>query len=205
MNIQGSPEWLAERAGHATASCFKDVLAKIKTGEANDRRKYRMQLVTERLTGIPVETYQNAAMARGTATEPMAREAYEVESGEWVEQVGFLKHPGMTWTGASPDGLIGEDGGIEIKCPFNSTVHVETLQGGIMPPEHRPQVQGVMWVTGRKWIDFISYDPRMPAKLRLFVYRVQRDEAYIATLAEQVEKFLAEVDRQHQSLLELAA
>lgn len=202
--IQGSTEWLAERAGHATASRFKDILATIKTGEAATRRNYRVQLVTERLTGIPCQSFTNAAMEYGTATEPLAREAYEAETGELVEQVGFLKHPALTWTGASPDGLIGDEGGIEIKCPFQSTVHVETLQGG-MPTEHRPQIQGVLWVSGRKWIDFISFDPRMPEKLRLHVERVNRDDKYIADLEKSVTSFLMEVAQQTESLLKRAA
>lgn len=204
MNIQGSEEWLAERAGHATASRFSDVLAKIKTGEAAVRRNYRLQLVTERLTGIPAESYQNAAMAWGTEQEPFARAFYEAETGDMVEQVGFIKHPGLAWAGASPDGLIGTDGGIEIKCPFQSSVHVETLQSG-MPSEHKAQVQGVMWVTGRKWIDFISYDPRMPEKLRLYVQRIERDDAYIAELEKSVSAFLSEVAQQHAALMKRAA
>lgn len=201
---QGSEAWLVERAGHATASRFKDVLATIRTGEAATRRNYRLQLVTERLTGIPCETYQNAAMAWGTEQEPFGLEAYEAETGEIVERVGFLKHPVMTWAGASPDGLIGTDGGIEAKCPYQSTVHVETLQGG-MPAEHIAQVQGNLWVTGRKWWDFISFDPRMPPKLQLYVERIKRDEDYIAKLAEAVKVFLTEVEKQHQWLMLRAA
>lgn len=203
--VQGSEAWLAERAGHATASRFCDVLATVKTGEAADRRKYRIQLVTERLTGVASTSYENDAMRWGKALEAEAREAYEAHSGEVVKQVGFLKHPKVEWTGASPDGLIGSAGGLEIKCPYESSVHVLTLQGGIMPTEHRAQVQGNMWVTGRQWWDFVSYDPRMPPKLRLFVQRVKRDEVYIATLAEAVGKFLGEVDKQLRALMEMAA
>lgn len=191
---QGSPEWLAQRAGHVTASRFKDVLAKIKTGESASRRNYRLQLVTERLTGRPCDTYTNAAMEWGTATEPFARAAYESARTLMVDETGFILHPEVKWVGASPDGLIGKDGGCEIKCPAQSTVHVETLECG-MPPEHRAQVQGTLWVTGRKWWDFISYDPRLPAHLQLYVERVERDEAYIKTLAEEVAKFLAEVEQ----------
>lgn len=190
---QGSPEWLSARAGHCTASRFKDVLAKIKTGEAASRRNYRVQLVTERLTGTPCDSYSNAAMEWGTATEPYARAAYEAARTLMVDETGFLLHPDVPFVGASPDGLVGDDGGCEIKCPYQSTVHVETLEGG-MPSEHRAQVQGTLWVTGRAWWDYISFDPRMPAHLQLYVERIERDQAYIDTLAAEVAKFLAEVD-----------
>lgn len=198
---QGTPEWLAARAGHCTASRFADVLARLKGGgEAAGRKAYKLQLVTERLTGQPVETYKNAAMEHGTLTEPFARAAYETVRELMVDETGFLLHPSMEWVGGSPDGLVGEEGLIEIKCPYNSVVHVETLTGG-MPTEHRAQVQGLLWITGRQWADFISFDPRMPEKLRLYVERVQRDDDYIKALAEEVEKFLAEVDKQHQWIL----
>lgn len=197
---QGSPEWLSARAGHCTASRFKDVLAKIKTGEAAGRRNYRIQLVTERLTHRPCESFTNAAMEWGTATEPHARAAYETAKALMVDEAGFLHHPDVLWVGASPDGLIGKDGGCEIKCPHQSTVHVETLEGG-MPPEHRAQVQGVLWVTGRQWWDFVSFDPRMPTHLQLYVERVERDEAYIATLAAEVERFLSEVEGMCERLM----
>ena len=198
---QGTVAWLAERAGHCTASRFKDVLAAIKVGEAATRRNYRMQLVTERLTGIPQESYHNAAMQWGTDTEPYAREAYEIETGDVVEQAGFLPHSDMPWVGCSPDGLLGIEGGIEIKCPERSVIHVETLQGGSVPTEHVAQIQGSMWVTGRRFWDFVSYDPRMPEKLRLYIQRVKRDDEYIANLAKQVALFLAEVDKLHKQLL----
>lgn len=201
---QGTPEWLAARAGHCTASRFKDVLATIKTGEAATRRNYRIQLVTERLTGQPCETYTNTAMAWGTEQESHARAFYEAETGDMVSEVGFIVHPGMTWTGASPDGLVGEDGAIEIKCPFQSTVHVETLQSG-MPNEHIAQIQGVLWVTGRQWCDFVSFDPRMPEKLKMHVQRIERNAGYIEQLATNVTAFLAEVSAQHESLLKRAA
>lgn len=199
---QGTPEWLAARAGHVTASRFKDVLAKARSGsggEAATRRAYKMQLVTERLTGQPCETYKNAAMEWGTATEPYARAAYETERGLMVDESGFLPHPTVQWVGASPDGLIGADGGCEIKCPANSVVHVETLAGG-MPLEHRAQVQGTLWVTGRAWWDYISFDPRMPPKLRLYIERVKRDEEYIKRLADEVSGFLVEVEKMRQQV-----
>lgn len=200
MIEQGSQEWLLARAGHATASRFADVMAKVRTGEAKTRSDYRWELVTERLTGQPVPQYVSKAMQRGTLLEPEARAAYEAETGDLVERVGFLPHPSIEWCGASPDGLIGKDGGCEIKCPDNPVIHVQTIKGG-MPEEHRPQVQGGMWVTGRQWWDFISYDPRMPESMQLYVERIKRDEAYIESLAAEVTRFLAEVARDHAGLL----
>lgn len=194
MSAQGTAAWLAERAGHATASRFKDILAQIRSGEAASRRNYRVQLITERLTGIPANGYTNAAMQWGVDNEPFARMAYEAATGAVVEETGFLRHPAIPWCGASPDGLIDADGGIEIKCPFESSVHVETLIAQRMPPDHLAQVQGCLWVSGRRWWDFISYDPRMPAHLRLFVQRIQRDDVYIQRLAKEVADFLAEVE-----------
>lgn len=203
MIEQGTPEWLALRAGHVSASVFKDVLAKTKTGEAAVRKALRLKLVTERLTGQPVETYKNGAMEWGTNTEPLARLAYEAKSGNLVEEEGFLLHPTIKWVGCSPDGLIDSDGGLEIKCPFNSCVHVQTLEEG-MPPEHKAQVQGAMWVTGRDWWDFVSFDPRMPAGLQLHIERVIRDVEYIKTLEEEVVRFLGEVEADLARLLKLA-
>lgn len=190
MNAQNSPEWFAERCGLATASRFSDVLAKIKSGEASGRRNYRAQLVCERLTKVPAETYSNAAMKWGTETEPLARMAYEATAGIMVEEVGFIRHATML-AGASPDGLIGEIGLVEIKCPLTAQ-HIEALLSG-MPPLHIAQIQGQMWVTGRQWCDFVSFDPRMPEKLQLYVQRVVRDDSYIANLAAEVGAFLLEV------------
>lgn len=199
--VQGSPEWLAARAGKITASRFSAVMAKNKTaGEAATRRDYRWELLTERLTGRPVESYINKAMEWGTANEPLAREAYEAETGELVQRVGFILHPDHETIGCSPDMLVGERGGGEIKCPYSSVVHVQTLKGG-MPTEHRAQVQGAMWVTGRDWWDFVSFDPRMPEHLQLYIERVKRDEAYIAELAAECMRFEQEISRDHEGLL----
>ena len=129
--IQGSPEWLQARLGHVTASRFKDVLAKVKSGEAASRRNYRVELAVQRLTGQIAESYTNGAMQWGTQTEPDARDAYAFATDSQVEQCGFLHHPDLEWVGCSVDGLVGEDGGIEIKCPFQSAVHVDTLLGGV--------------------------------------------------------------------------
>lgn len=197
---QRTEAWLQERIGHCTASQFSDVLSKIKTGEAATRRKYRIKLITERLTGMPVQGYVNAAMQWGTQTEPEARMAYEALRGALVEETGFLKHPRMAWCGASPDGLVGDDGMVEIKCP-ESTTHLEWMDGHAVPAEHIPQIQGQMLVTGRKWVDFVSYDPRFPAHLQLFVVRVPRDEEYIQKLEAEVSRFLAEVNTSYNALM----
>jgi putative phage-type endonuclease len=198
--VQGSDEWRAARAGKVTASRFCDVMAKIKVGEAKVRIDYRWELLAERLTGCPHEGYSNKAMEWGTNHEAEARDAYEAETGAWVDRAGFVTHPDHPMIGCSPDGLIGADGGQEIKCPFSSVVHVQTIKGG-MPSEHRAQVQGTMWIMGRAWWDFVSFDPRMPEHLRLYVERIKRDEEYIAQLAAEVVKFEAEVTRDLQGLL----
>jgi putative phage-type endonuclease len=197
---QGSAEWLAERAGHCTASRFKDVLATIRSGEAADRAKYRWQLVTERLTGQPVESFQNDAMRWGLEMEAAARAAYEIETGLTVELCEFVKHAKVEWVGASPDGKSSATVGLEIKCPFNSVVHVQTLGGGV-PNHHIAQIQGQMWVCGFEAVDFVSFDPRMPAHLQIYVERVKRNDIYIANLAKEVGAFLEEVKRQHVSIL----
>ena len=197
---QGTEEWAKERAGCATASRFSDVMAKIKVGEATTRIKYRIQLVTERLTGVPVEGYTKAIMLRGIETEPEARMAYEAERGVIVEEVGFVKHPTIPNCGASPDGLVGDEGMAEIKCP-ESTTHLTWMEAGRLPPEHIAQIQGQMAVCGRQWVDFVSYDPRFPPGLQLFVVRVNRDEAYIKDLETEVRVFLAGVDAMIERLL----
>lgn len=198
---QGTPEWLQERCGHVTASEFSSVMAKIKTGEAATRRSYRMRVVTERLTQQPVETYYNKAMEWGNAHQKDAMVAYEALSGTIVEEVGFIKHPTVAFVGASPDGLIGEDGGVEIKCPYSSVVHVETISNG-MPPEHIAQIQGNLWVSDRQWWDFICFDPRMPEHLQLYIQRIERDEKYIEELVAEIGRFLAETDALYRRLME---
>jgi putative phage-type endonuclease len=197
---QRTDAWFAERAGHCTASRAADVLAKIKSGEAALRRKYRLNLVTERLTGNPVTGYQNAAMIWGTQTEPEARMALEATTGALVQEVGFIKHPTIPWVGCSPDGVIGDDGLLEIKCP-ESTTHLEWLEQNRVPPEHIPQLQFQLWVTERKWVSFASYDPRFPPGLQLFIVRVERDEDYIKQLHADVCAFLLEVEGMVERLL----
>lgn len=196
--LQRSDEWFQQRCGLATASRFKDILARIKSGEAAIRKNYKAQLVVERLTGIVQESYTNQAMQYGADTEPQARAAYEFMSGNQVEELGFVQHSELL-AGCSPDGLIGTEGGIEIKCPFQSSVHIETLLNG-MPPEHMAQIQGALWITGRAWWDFVSFDARLPVHLQLYVKRIERDVKYITDLEADVVQFLDEVSELVQRL-----
>lgn len=197
---QGSDEWLRERSGHVTASRLSDVLAKGKTGEAAGRRNYRMQLVTERLVCGPVDQYKNAAMQWGNDHEEEARATVEQELGITIITTGFVKHPKHEWLGCSPDGLIDHDGLVQIKCPYVSTNHVETIFTGVVPPQYISQIQGEMWVTGRLYSIYASYDPRMPQNLRLFTKRVERDDKFIRAMELEVLTFLAETEAMHKRL-----
>ena len=192
MVEQGTPEWHQLRLGKVTASRVSDVMAKIKTGESASRKNYRAELVVQRLTGLPSESFTNAAMEWGTATEPMARIAYEIAKEVLVEQVGFIEHPTIAMFGCSPDGLA-HDGMIEIKCP-NSATHIEYLTDNKAPAKYINQMQCQMAVTGRKWCDFVSFDPRLPEDLQLFVVRVERDQKYIDSMEVEVVEFLTEVE-----------
>jgi putative phage-type endonuclease len=188
---QRSEEWFKARLGKVTASRVVDVLAKIKSGESASRRNYKIQLVSERLTGEKQETYVNQAMQDGIDREFYAREKYVQQFGE-VEEVGFIQHPTLE-AGASPDGLVGTDGIIEIKCPMGST-HTETLMTQDIPSKYVPQVQFQLLVTGRKWCDFVSYNPMFPEHLQVFVKRIEADPVYQKELESEVRKFLEEVD-----------
>lgn len=190
---QRSEEWFAARLGRVTASRVADVVAKTKSGYSTSRANYMAELLCERLTGTKGEFYQNAAMAWGTNTEPMAREAYEGASGALVYETGFVLHPTIEMAGASPDGLIGDTGLVEIKCPFTAT-HIDTLLSGKAPAKYMAQMQWQMACTDRDWCDFVSYDPRMPENMRLFISRVARDNVAIRELESEINKFLAELD-----------
>lgn len=193
MIVQGTPEWFAVRAGKVTASRVADVIAKTKSGPSASRANYAAQLVCERLTGTVEAGFSSAAMVWGTETEPQAREAYEDHTREFVDQVAFLDHPTIAMTGASPDGLVGTDGLLEIKCPATAT-HLETLITGKPAGKYVTQMMWQMACTDRQWCDFASFDPRLPEELRLFVVRVPRDDEMIATLEAEVIDFLAEID-----------
>jgi len=191
---QRTDEWYAARLGKVTASRLSDVLATIKTGEAAARANYRIELVAERLTGKSTPSFTSAAMQWGVDCEPMARSAYETATGLIVTEVGFVDHPTIAMTGASPDGLVGDDGLIEIKCPDTKT-HIETLTSKQVPPKYIPQMQWQMACTGRAWVDFVSFDPRLPEHLMLEIIRVDRDQSLIDKYSEAVNRFLADVSQ----------
>jgi putative phage-type endonuclease len=190
---QRSTEWFAARAGKVTASCISKVMARTKTGYGADRGNYLAQLVVERLTGTAEPGFTNAAMQWGTDKEPDARACYEFECGVTVVEVGFAEHPTIAMAGASPDGLVGNDGLVEIKCP-NTATHIATLTGAPIDDKYVRQMQFQMACTGRQWCDFVSYDPRMPVEMQLHVRRVERDDELVAKIEEEVTNFLAEVE-----------
>ena len=202
MIEQGTPEWFAQRLGKVTASRVADIIAKTKTGVAASRGNYLAQLVAERLTGQAADSFKSGAMQHGTETEPMARMAYETEAGQMVTEVAMIQHPKIEMAGASPDGLVGEDGLVEIKCP-NTSTHIATLMADKAPSGYMAQMQWQMACTGRAWVDFVSFDPRMPEDMQLFIKRVPRDEKLIAEYEAEVVKFLAEVQETVDKLIEL--
>lgn len=190
---QKTDEWFAARIGKATASKIADVMAKTKSGPSAMRANYAAQLITERLTGKPTEGYSNAAMAWGTETEPQARAAYAWLTDNDVTECGFFDHPKIAMSGASPDGLVGSEGLLEIKCP-NSATHIATLRGDAIDGKYMKQMQWQMACTGRLWCDFASFDPRLPEPMQLHVTRVARDGAMISEMETEVAAFLSEVD-----------
>ena len=200
---QGSEEWFAARLGIPTASRFGDVMAKGRGNQPSASRKnYMAQLLLERLTGARQETYQNAAMQWGTETEPLAREAYEAETGELVEQVGFVNMvSGTGKIGASPDGLVGEDGLLEIKCPEPAQSLQNALDGEYHKKYHW-QVQGQLLVTGRKWCDFVVFDPRLPEPMQYHCTRLGADDSAIAELGVGLDEFCKELDEMETKLKE---
>lgn len=196
---QRSTEWFEARLGKATGSRIADAVAKTKTGWGASRANYKAQLVAERLTGNVAESFSNAAMQWGTETEPQARAAYEFLQDVTVVEVGFVDHPSIAMSGASPDGLVGDDGMVEIKCP-NTATHIETLLSRKIAGKYITQMQWQMACTGRQWCDFVSFDPRLPARLQLFVSRVVRDDKAIASLEADITDFLTEVSEQVDAL-----
>jgi putative phage-type endonuclease len=202
MIEQGTPEWFAQRLGKVTASRIADIMAKTKTGVSASRGNYLAQLVAERLTGQSADTFKSGAMQHGTETEPQARMVYEAETGQIVTEVAMINHPTIEMSGASPDGLVGTDGLVEIKCP-NTSTHIASLMADKAPSGYIPQMQWQMACTGRAWCDFVSFDPRMPEDMQLLIKRVPRDEALIAEYEAEVIKFLAEVQETVDKLIAL--
>jgi putative phage-type endonuclease len=197
---QGSQEWLAARCGKVTASRAADVIAKTKSGWGASRANYMGELIAERLTGAPAEKYTNAAMQWGTDTEAAARAAYQFEKMTPVVKVGFIPHPSIAMAGASPDGFVGDDGLIECKCP-NTATHIETLLGQSVPSKYIWQIQMQLACTSRQWADFVSFDPRLPESMSLFIHRVQRDDEAIAYLEKEITVFLSELEEKLSALV----
>jgi putative phage-type endonuclease len=188
---QGTEEWKLARLGKVTASRVSAARAKKGTAARAD---YIADIITERLTGSPIESYTNAYMEWGTANEPLARAAYEIKTGVWVEQTGLVDHPTILNFAASPDGLIGDDGLIEIKCPAKTSTHISYLTAKEVPSGYKHQMLAQMACTGRRWVDFVSFDPRLPERLQLFVVRFEPSEEDIKNLETDVVNFLTEVD-----------
>lgn len=196
--VQGTPEWHAVRLGKVTASRVADVVARTKTGPSASRANYMADLIAERLTGEAREGFKSAEMQWGNDHEQAARAAYQFHANRRVEQVGFVPHPTIGMTGASPDGLVGDDGLVEIKCP-NTATHLDTLLGDAVAGKYVTQMQWQMACTGRAWCDFASFDPRLPEPMQLFVRRVSRDEKHIAELQQSVMEFLTDLAmKEHQ-------
>jgi putative phage-type endonuclease len=201
---QRTEEWFAARCGKVTASRVADIIAKTKTGYSASRENYLAQLVCERMTGKPAESYSNAAMQWGTDQEPFARAAYEADKDVLVQEVGFVVHPTIAGAGASPDGLVGDYGLVEIKCP-NTATHIQTLLDQKVPDKYNIQMQWQMACTGRQWCDFASFDPRMEEGLQLFIKRVEYHPLYVAELEKEVINFLMDVEDKIRKLNKLKA
>jgi len=199
---QGTVEWFAARCGKVTASRVADIIAKTKTGFSASRENYMAQLVCERMTGKPAESFSNSAMQWGTDTEPFARAAYEAKVDVLVSEVGFITHPLIKDAGASPDGLVGDFGLVEIKCP-NTSTHIQTLLDQKVPEKYNTQMQWQMASTMRQWCDFVSFDPRMAEGLQIFIKRVEFDPIYVAQLEKEVINFLMDVEDKIQKLNKL--
>ena len=199
MIEQRTNEWFAQRLGKVTASRVGDVIAKTKSGPSASRDNYATQLVLERLTNAKGEFFTNAAMQWGTETEPMARQAYELKRGVFVDEVGFIDHPTIDMSGASPDGLVDKTGLVEIKCPESKT-HMEYLMSGKPPAKYIPQMMWQMACTGREWCDFVSFDPRFPTNLQILVVKVEYDPTYVKMLELEITQFLDEVSKKVELL-----
>lgn len=198
--IQGSQDWANARLGKATASRIADIVAKTKTGWGSSRANYLAELLCERLTGQPAEKYENDSMRWGVEKEAEARDAYAWRTDSDVTQVGFIDHPTIGMSGASPDGTVGYTGLLEIKCP-NTASHLDTLLSGAVSGKYITQIQfQLACCPDRLWCDFASYDPRLPDTMRLFTKRVYRDNAMIADLEKHVVAFLEELDAKLCSL-----
>ncbi len=199
--IQGTLEWRIARAGSLGASCFHEAIARTKNGWGASRKNLMGRLIAERLTGLPMEMFTNAAMRWGTQTEPEARATYSFYQDVAVEPVAIVYHPNIIGSHASPDGYVNHDGLVEFKCPETAT-HIETLLTHKIDKKYLTQIQWQMACTGRQWVDYCSYDPRMPEEMQVFIQRVHRDGDQIAYLEAQARLFLAEMQAMLISLCE---
>lgn len=190
---QRTEEWFDARLGCVTASRTADVMAKTKSGYSASRANYMADLICERLTQEPTGGFSSAAMQWGTETEPMARAAYEFVKSVDVEETGFVLHPHIQNFGASPDGLVGKDGLVEIKCP-NTNTHLETILSDTIPRKYIIQMHVQMLCTKRKWCDFVSFDPRLPVDLQIYVKRVELDNNLAMDIEDEVNLFLEELN-----------
>lgn len=198
--LQRSPEWFAARCGKVTASRLYDVMAQTKSGYAASRQNYMAELICQRLTGKPEEGFTNAAMMRGTELELVAREMYALnEFDAVISEVGLIDHPTIAGFAASPDGLVNDDGLIEIKCP-NTWTHLQTLKTGVPKRQYLLQMHAQMMCTGRKWCDFVSFDDRLPPELAYFKTRINFDEVLAEEIEQEVVKFLTELETEIQNI-----
>jgi putative phage-type endonuclease len=196
---QRTPEWFAARLGKVTASRIADLMAKTKTGYSTSRANYMAELVCERLTGAKTEGYTNAAMQWGIDQEEAAKAAYSFMTDHTIEEAGFIDHAGIPMAGCSPDGLIGARGLIEVKCP-NSATHIDTMLTETVEGKYNLQMQFQMACARREWCDFVSFDPRMPPEMQLWIKRVERDQKKIDEIHNEVAEFLKELDFKVASL-----
>lgn len=200
---QKTEEWLQARTGVITASMFEAVIGKQKSNKYYAAREaYLYDIAIERITGEYKEQVSAKSLSHGIKFEPEARSRYELEKGVLVKEHGFILHPEYDFIGCSPDGLIGDDGGIEIKCPIDKKIHLDTLKNGI-PNKNKAQVQGNIWINQREWWDFVSYNPSFPPELQLYIERIEPDEEYIKNLEEEIIKFEGEVVQMVEELQEL--
>ena len=202
MIEQGSIEWKLLKVGKVSASRMADLLAKTKSGPSASRAKYMAQLLCERMTGQPTEFFTTAAMQRGTEIEPIARAAYEAENLTSVEQIAWVEHPTIPFSGCSPDGLVGEHGLVEIKCKEIHN-HLDSILNDKIDPDHQAQMMWQMCVTGRQWCDYVCFDDRAPEGLQLFVKRLHRDEEKIKQMEDEVRTFLKDLENMIQKLNEI--
>jgi putative phage-type endonuclease len=199
MIEQRTPEWLSLRLGKATSSRVADIVARTKTGFSTSRQNYAAELIAERLTGVPADHYVSGPMQWGIDHEAEAKALYADRLGMMVEPAEFVDHPEIAWSGASPDGYVAGDGLVEVKCPLTAT-HLDTLLGASIAGGHVAQMQWQMACTGRLWCDYVSYDPRLPPRMQLYVKRVPRDLSHILELEDAVATFLAEIDQRVRDL-----